>query len=192
MKRDRETIWVSSIQTMQTSPIRSRVQLQSVQSKPHSILRSTLSLCFASSFSAWSTRINKPAATFLFLYFLLSLPTMAETTSAPAIAPATGAPAPPTNGVTAGAANAPNESNTANRGLPYYEKLRRELRDTLAKKRLMDKSMVCLRLRQDAPCWSFCQGRRERGNNSATGNFLFVIAWHDGNREISLLTAWFR
>lgn len=29
-----------------------------------------------------------------------------------------------------------------NRGLPYYEKLRRELRDTLQKKRLMDKSMV--------------------------------------------------
>jgi chromatin modification-related protein EAF6 len=29
-----------------------------------------------------------------------------------------------------------------NRGLPYYEKLRRELRDTLQRKRLMDKSMV--------------------------------------------------
>ncbi|KAL4737812.1 histone acetyltransferase subunit NuA4-domain-containing protein [Aspergillus similis] len=32
----------------------------------------------------------------------------------------------------------------ANRGLPYYEKLRRELRDTLQKKRLMDKSMAQL------------------------------------------------
>ena len=29
-----------------------------------------------------------------------------------------------------------------NRGIPYYEKLRRELRDTLQKKRLMDKNMV--------------------------------------------------
>lgn len=29
-----------------------------------------------------------------------------------------------------------------NRGLPYYEKLRRELRDTISKKRLMDKTMV--------------------------------------------------
>ncbi|RDH29577.1 histone acetyltransferase subunit NuA4-domain-containing protein [Aspergillus welwitschiae] len=35
-------------------------------------------------------------------------------------------------------------SSTANRGLPYYEKLRRELRDTLQKKRLMDKSMAQL------------------------------------------------
>lgn len=33
-------------------------------------------------------------------------------------------------------------ANNENRGLPYYEKLRRELRDTLQKKRLMDKSMV--------------------------------------------------
>ncbi|KAL2800958.1 histone acetyltransferase subunit NuA4-domain-containing protein [Aspergillus keveii] len=32
----------------------------------------------------------------------------------------------------------------ANRGLPYYEKLRRDLRDTLQKKRLMDKSMAQL------------------------------------------------
>lgn len=42
-----------------------------------------------------------------------------------------------TNGSNAGAA-----ANNENRGLPYYEKLRRELRDTLQKKRLMDKSMV--------------------------------------------------
>ncbi|PYI01015.1 NuA4-domain-containing protein [Aspergillus sclerotiicarbonarius CBS 121057] len=35
-------------------------------------------------------------------------------------------------------------SSTTNRGLPYYEKLRRELRDTLQKKRLMDKSMAQL------------------------------------------------
>ncbi|KAJ5116025.1 hypothetical protein N7456_000373 [Penicillium angulare] len=66
---------------------------------------------------------------------------MADTASTPTTAPATGTPAPPTNGATAGAPNAPNEQSTANRGIPYYEKLRRELRDTLAKKRLMDKSM---------------------------------------------------
>lgn len=33
-------------------------------------------------------------------------------------------------------------ANDSNRGLPYYEKLRRDLRDTLQRKRLMDKSMV--------------------------------------------------
>ncbi|KAL3435725.1 histone acetyltransferase subunit NuA4-domain-containing protein [Aspergillus tetrazonus] len=37
-----------------------------------------------------------------------------------------------------------NPDQRANRGLPYYEKLRRELRDTLQKKRLMDKSMAQL------------------------------------------------
>lgn len=63
---------------------------------------------------------------------------MAETV--PATVPPTGAPPPAT--ATAGAPNAPADQNAANRGLPYYEKLRRELRDTLAKKRLMDKSMV--------------------------------------------------
>ncbi|GAD99487.1 conserved hypothetical protein [Paecilomyces variotii No. 5] len=36
------------------------------------------------------------------------------------------------------------EQNATNRGLPYYEKLRRDLRDTLQKKRLMDKSMAQL------------------------------------------------
>ncbi|GLI77186.1 hypothetical protein PoHVEF18_005472 [Penicillium ochrochloron] len=69
---------------------------------------------------------------------------MAETASAQTAMPATGAPAAPTNGVTTGASNAPGDQNTANRGLPYYEKLRRELRDTIQKKRLMDKSMAQL------------------------------------------------
>jgi chromatin modification-related protein EAF6 len=50
-------------------------------------------------------------------------------------------PATPSAGAPA-ATTATNE----NRGLPYYEKLRRELRDTLQKKRLMDKSMVCYNL----------------------------------------------
>ena len=67
---------------------------------------------------------------------------MAEIAPAQAAIPATGAPAAPTNGVTTGTSNAPSDQNAANRGLPYYEKLRRELRDTIQKKRLMDKSMV--------------------------------------------------
>ncbi|PWY92728.1 NuA4-domain-containing protein [Aspergillus heteromorphus CBS 117.55] len=40
--------------------------------------------------------------------------------------------------------NPPTAESAASRGLPYYEKLRRELRDTLQKKRLMDKSMAQL------------------------------------------------
>ena len=34
------------------------------------------------------------------------------------------------------------DASTSNRGVPYYEKLRRDLRDTLQKKRIMDKNMV--------------------------------------------------
>ncbi|KAK1140534.1 hypothetical protein N8T08_010280 [Aspergillus melleus] len=37
-----------------------------------------------------------------------------------------------------------NADQTGSRGLPYYEKLRRELRDTLQRKRLMDKGMAQL------------------------------------------------
>ncbi|PYH90891.1 NuA4-domain-containing protein [Aspergillus ellipticus CBS 707.79] len=44
----------------------------------------------------------------------------------------------------AAAANAQSAESSSARGLPYYEKLRRELRDTLQKKRLMDKSMAQL------------------------------------------------
>jgi hypothetical protein len=36
--------------------------------------------------------------------------------------------------------SAPNGDST--RGIPYYEKLRRDLRDTLTKKRQLDKNMV--------------------------------------------------
>ena len=51
------------------------------------------------------------------------------------------------SGSTAGPNNNTTDQSGANRGLPYYEKLRRDLRDTLQKKRLMDKSMVsCLPL----------------------------------------------
>ncbi|OQE09352.1 hypothetical protein PENVUL_c006G05229 [Penicillium vulpinum] len=66
---------------------------------------------------------------------------MADTAPAPTTASATTGAAPPTTSATAGAPNAPADQNAASRGLPYYEKLRRELRDTLQKKRLMDKSM---------------------------------------------------
>ncbi|KAK2748346.1 hypothetical protein FQN57_001004 [Myotisia sp. PD_48] len=49
----------------------------------------------------------------------------------------------------AGAAVAPisngaDQQPAQTRGIPYYEKLRRELRDTLQKKRLMDKNMATL------------------------------------------------
>ncbi|KAJ5425693.1 hypothetical protein N7465_000763 [Penicillium sp. CMV-2018d] len=67
---------------------------------------------------------------------------MADTAPAPTPATATTGAAAPTAGATAGVPNAPADQNAASRGLPYYEKLRRELRDTLQKKRLMDKSMV--------------------------------------------------
>ncbi|KKK16611.1 hypothetical protein ARAM_004625 [Aspergillus rambellii] len=49
------------------------------------------------------------------------------------------------NGTANGSINGDvTEQMRVNRGLPYYEKLRRELRDTLQKKRLMDKSMAQL------------------------------------------------
>jgi chromatin modification-related protein EAF6 len=82
---------------------------------------------------------------------------MADTAPAQTAAPASGAAA-PTPSAIAGAANAPADQNAASRGLPYYEKLRRELRDTLQKKRLMDKSMVsrqCRVLAMDAT-WFLC------------------------------------
>jgi chromatin modification-related protein EAF6 len=52
---------------------------------------------------------------------------------------------PSTNNPATGNANTnttTTDPNSGNRGLPYYEKLRRDLRDALQKKRLMDKSMV--------------------------------------------------
>lgn len=67
---------------------------------------------------------------------------MAETAPAQAATPTTSAPSAPANGATTGAPNAPTDPNANSRGLPYYEKLRRDLRDTIARKRLMDKSMV--------------------------------------------------
>lgn len=48
------------------------------------------------------------------------------------------APANSGNAATSGA----NTDQSSTRGVPYYEKLRRELRDTIQKKRLMDKNMV--------------------------------------------------
>lgn len=43
---------------------------------------------------------------------------------------------------TAGTDTAPSSDQGQTRGLPYYEKLRRELRETIQKKRMMDKNMV--------------------------------------------------
>ena len=65
-------------------------------------------------------------------------PAQASTGSGPA--PNSGNnPQPASTG--AGAATGTNPNT--NRGLPYYEKLRRELRDTIQRKRVMDKTMVC-------------------------------------------------
>ncbi|MCJ1272528.1 hypothetical protein MMC21_000314 [Puttea exsequens] len=38
----------------------------------------------------------------------------------------------------------PNSSTDATRGVPYYEKLKRDLRETLQKKRLLDKNLATL------------------------------------------------
>ncbi|GIJ87458.1 hypothetical protein Asppvi_006364 [Aspergillus pseudoviridinutans] len=74
-------------------------------------------------------------------------------TAAPATTGAAGATTstqtPSTNNPTTGNANTnpsatTTDPNSGNRGLPYYEKLRRDLRDALQKKRLMDKSMAQL------------------------------------------------
>jgi hypothetical protein len=67
--------------------------------------------------------------------------TMADTATAQT-ATSTNAPATPAPGATAGTTNAPADQNGTSRGLPYYEKLRRELRDTIAHKRAMDRCMV--------------------------------------------------
>ncbi|KKZ64333.1 chromatin modification-like protein EAF6 [[Emmonsia] crescens] len=56
------------------------------------------------------------------------------------IPPATAAGGSGPNGVAA--VSGPEQMQ--NRGIPYYEKLRRELRETIQKKRLMDKSMAAL------------------------------------------------
>lgn len=47
------------------------------------------------------------------------------------------------------AENIPPADNT--RGVPYYEKLKRDLRETLQKKRLLDKNMVCLLFQPPPP-----------------------------------------
>jgi chromatin modification-related protein EAF6 len=43
-------------------------------------------------------------------------------------------------------AKASATTDSTARGLPYYEKLRRDLRDTIQKKRILDKNIVCLPL----------------------------------------------
>ncbi|GIK01272.1 hypothetical protein Aspvir_005304 [Aspergillus viridinutans] len=65
-------------------------------------------------------------------------------TGAAAAGATTSTQTPSTNNPTTGNANTTTDPNSGNRGLPYYEKLRRDLRDALQKKRLMDKSMAQL------------------------------------------------
>ncbi|OOO12426.1 Histone H4 acetyltransferase, NuA4 complex, Eaf6 [Aspergillus oryzae] len=74
---------------------------------------------------------------------------MTESAPPPSVPNTTATPAGPTTTTNQSTASNNNNGNGtasaqagANRGLPYYEKLRRELRDTLQKKRLMDKSMA--------------------------------------------------
>ncbi|KAE8134234.1 histone acetyltransferase subunit NuA4-domain-containing protein [Aspergillus pseudotamarii] len=76
---------------------------------------------------------------------------MTESAPPPSVPNTAATPAGPITTNQSTASNNNNSSNGtasaqtgANRGLPYYEKLRRELRDTLQKKRLMDKSMAQL------------------------------------------------
>lgn len=109
-------------------------------------------------------------------------PTGAATATAPATAGAsgttTGTQPSGTNNPTTGNANAntsttTTDSDSGNRGLPYYEKLRRDLRDALQKKRLMDKSMVCLRLSpyipsQSAITWQLTTADRPNSNTKST------------------------
>ncbi|KAL9055481.1 MAG: hypothetical protein Q9206_003108, partial [Seirophora lacunosa] len=49
---------------------------------------------------------------------------------------------PLTTSTTTATATAPSDINT--RGIPYYEKLKRDLRETLQRKRLLDKNMATL------------------------------------------------
>ncbi|KAJ5197869.1 uncharacterized protein N7498_006986 [Penicillium cinerascens] len=69
---------------------------------------------------------------------------MADTAAAQTATPATNSPAAPATGAAAGTTNASADQNATSRGLPYYEKLRRELRDTIANKRAMDRCMAQL------------------------------------------------
>lgn len=41
-------------------------------------------------------------------------------------------------------AGAGNTTTDASRGLPYYERLRRDLRESLQKKRMIDNNLVCV------------------------------------------------
>lgn len=70
---------------------------------------------------------------------------MAANPSTATTAAATTSVAAGTTGVTAGPGTLGASTSGADqqtRGLPYYEKLRRDLRDTIQRKRLLDKNMV--------------------------------------------------
>lgn len=138
MQTEQTSISISELLVALT--LRWNTALHSICDKLHlSALHNTRPILFESSLPSYSDSIPL---------------IMAETATAPAATPTTNAPAAPANGATAGASNAPADQNANSRGLPYYEKLRRDLRDTIAKKRLMDKSMVsdkaCLALASKA------------------------------------------
>ncbi|KAL8650977.1 MAG: hypothetical protein Q9210_003500, partial [Variospora velana] len=51
---------------------------------------------------------------------------------------------PPTTTTTTTTTGTGTTSDTNTRGIPYYEKLKRDLRETLQRKRLLDKNMATL------------------------------------------------
>ncbi|OQD77022.1 hypothetical protein PENDEC_c003G06135 [Penicillium decumbens] len=69
---------------------------------------------------------------------------MADTAAAQPATQATNAPTAPASSAATGTTNAPADQNSTSRGLPYYEKLRRDLKDTIAHKRAMDRCMAQL------------------------------------------------
>ena len=118
---------------------------------------------------------------------------MAETAPAQAAVPVTGAPttSAPTNGTTTVSANAHAEQTTANRGLPYYEKLRRDLRDTIHKKRLMDKSMVSFGGKKGISRRVYTCARKDQGDLCSVGSdagFTFLDASVSVFRDMGIVS----
>ncbi|GAB1198927.1 hypothetical protein APSETT444_008257 [Aspergillus pseudonomiae] len=101
---------------------------------------------------------------------------MTESAPPPSVPNTTATPAGPTTTANQSTASNNNNSNGtasaqsgANRGLPYYEKLRRELRDTLQKKRLMDKSMADMQAQLEDQIFRFEQSYLEE---TTAGNII--------------------
>ncbi len=71
---------------------------------------------------------------------------MTTTTAAPTAAAVAGGSTSTAN------ANANANAEASKGGIPYYEKLRRDLRETLQKKRALDKTLVCIYIFYLPPC----------------------------------------